>query len=59
MKFILWTIVWWGLYELDQCLSFGVPYNAEAVKEYGQDIAGGTAVLTLIIWLIVGYWIKD
>ena len=53
MKFILWTLVWWGLSLLERWLIF-----VYRDKDMIENLSGEAALVVVSIWLIVGIWLE-
>lgn len=49
MNFILWTLVWFGLWEIGHVLEYGFPYYNERKR------VGSNHESNMLIWLIL--WI--
>lgn len=53
MKFILWTVVWFGLGFLERFLEHGFA-NAEKYRSfYTDDIRGGAAIIHYVLWIVI------
>lgn len=53
MKFILWTIVWFGLTELSRVCEFGFKYHETLMVAHTDDIRFISNVLGIFLWIFL------
>jgi len=52
MKFILWTLVWWGLHYIEVYLEFKYIGYDKISKKYDDDIRAKAFVAVFVIWIL-------
>lgn len=59
MKFIIWTVVYWGIIELSRVLEYGYPYYDKYNLANSQYSDSASIISALIVWLLwIGLYIN-
>jgi len=49
MKFILWTLVWFGIRAIEQL----VDHHTGRDKAYNDSVRGWAAIITVVLWIVM------